>query len=144
MGAVEVASSFEVLCQSTSSLQDECASVFRQGHSVIIVLLISMHIHLNTNENGTNIQYPWAVSVLCTPECVFSLDINNLELPDIVVELNFSCFCIPRQKSPFYKFPCKLKLQLVGVKSEIRNTVGVTITDLNLLLVVECRNNGIA
>jgi hypothetical protein len=51
-----------------------------------------------------------------TPECVFSLDINNLELPDIFVELQ-SCFSNPRQKSPFYKFPCKLKLQLVGVKN---------------------------
>ena len=33
---------------------------------------------------------------------------------------------------------------LVGVQSEIRSTVGVTITDLNLFLVVECRNNGTA
>lgn len=85
MGAVEVASSFEALCQSASSLQDECASVYHQGHSVIIVLLISMHTHLNANENGPHIQHPWAVCVLCSPECVFSLDIKNLELPDIYV-----------------------------------------------------------
>jgi len=144
MGAVAVASSFEALCQSASSLQDECASVYCQSHSVIIVLLISMHIHLNANENGPNMQYPWAVCVLCTPECVFSLDINNLELPDILVELSCSCFCIPRQKNPVHKFPWKLKLQLVGMKSEIRSTVGVTITYLNLFLVIECRNNDIA
>jgi len=117
MGAVAVASSFEALCQSTSSLQDECASVYRQSHSVIIVLLVSMHIHFNANENGQNIQYPWAICVLCAPECVFSLDINNLELPDILVELNCSCFCISRQKNPVHKFPCKLKLQLVKVEN---------------------------
>jgi hypothetical protein len=129
MGAVEVASSFEALCQSASSLQDECASVYCQSHSVIIVLLISMHIHINANENGTNIQYPWAECVLCTLECVFSMDINNLELPDILVELNCSCFCIPRQKSPFYIFPCKLKLQLVGVENF--KYLGVTLNEDN-------------
>lgn len=144
MGAVAVASSFEALCQSTSSLQDECASVYLQRHSGIITPLISMHKHLNANENGPNIQYPRAVCVLYTPACVFSLEINNLVLPEIMIELNCSCFCIPRQKSPFYKFPSKLKLQLVGVKSEIRRTVGVTITDLKLFLVVERRNNDIA
>ena len=117
MGAVEVASSFEALCQSTSSLQDECASVYHQGHSAIIVLLISMHTHLNASENWPNIWYPLGVCVLCSPECVYSLDNKNLELPNILAQLNCSCLCIPRQMSPFYKFPCKLKLQLVGVEN---------------------------
>jgi hypothetical protein len=76
-----------------------------------------VRIHINANENGPNMQYSWAVCVFCTPECVFSLDINYLELPDILVELKCSCFCIPRQKSPVHKFPCKLKLQLVRVEN---------------------------
>jgi len=76
-----------------------------------------MHTHLNASENGPNIWYPLAVCVLCSPECVFSLDNKNPELPDILAELNCSCLCIPRQMSPFYKFPCKLKLQLVGVEN---------------------------
>jgi hypothetical protein len=66
---------------------------------------IEPHIHLNANKNGPNIQYPMVVCVLCNPACVFSLDINNLELPVILVDLNCSCFCIPRQRAHFTNFP---------------------------------------
>jgi hypothetical protein len=74
MGAGVVAPSFVAPCQSTSSLQGECASVSLLDHSVVITPLMSVHMC-----KCGQIYSTIACVLLYNSNC-FLQNINNLSL----------------------------------------------------------------